>query len=286
MGREEVMTRRTLLSTSAAFAQTGSLVFDFAVVGAGVFGTWIARALHQAGQRVILLDQYGAANNRASSGGESRIIRMGYGDKEIYTEFSWRSLELYKQLYAKVDPTLFVETGFLWLARPGDQYTERNIQAFERLHIPFERLDAAALKRRYPEIELGPITWGLYEPQAGGLMARRGVQTVVRETVKTGLSYRQAQIVGREGTTLKTQNGETIAAGQVIYACGPWLRKLFPEVLGKKINPTRQEVLFRCAGGRGVLAPRCRRGWTPAIRFTACRTSRAGASRWRRISMG
>ncbi|MBY0508242.1 MAG: FAD-dependent oxidoreductase [Bryobacteraceae bacterium] len=232
-----------LLSSSAALAQTSG-VYDYAIVGAGVFGTWIARNLHLAGQRVVLIDQYGPANNRASSGGETRIIRMGYGDREIYTQFSWRALELYKQFYAKLDPTLFQETGFLWLVRPGDTYAASNLPVFDRLKIPYEKLDTTALRKRYPQIELGPITWGLYEPNAGGLLARRGVQTVVRETVRQGLAYRQASIVSRQGTTLKTDAGDSISAGTVIYACGPWLRKLFPDVLGKKINPTRQEVFY------------------------------------------
>lgn len=240
------------------------VVFDFAVVGAGVFGSWIARTLHQAGQRVILLDQYGPANNRASSGGESRIIRMGYGDREIYTQFSWRSLELYKDFYAKIDPTLFHETGFLWMARPGDTFTESNIPVFDRLKIPYERLDAAELRRRYPQIELGPVTWGLYEPRAGGLMARRGVQAVVRESVKQGLAYRQGAVVSRERTKLKMENGETINAGTVIYACGPWLRKLFPEVLEKKIQPTRQEVFYFGAPADGLFGPAKMPAWIDA----------------------
>ena len=59
--------------------------FDIAVVGAGVFGAWTAYQLKRAGAEVLLVDAYGPGNSRASSGGESRIIRMGYGPDEIYT---------------------------------------------------------------------------------------------------------------------------------------------------------------------------------------------------------
>ncbi|MCU0227190.1 MAG: FAD-binding oxidoreductase, partial [Bryobacterales bacterium] len=130
-------------NASAAFVQTG-VRYDFAIIGAGVFGTWLARYLHEQGNRVLVLDQHGAANNRASSGGETRIIRFGYGDREIYTRFSQRSLSLYYGLYAKLDPTLFVKTGFLWLARPDDAYTEANLAVFDRLQVPYEKLDRAA----------------------------------------------------------------------------------------------------------------------------------------------
>ena len=35
-----------------------------------------------------------------------------------------------------------------------------------------------------------------------------------------------------------------ISAGQFVFACGPWLGKVFPELLGQRIFPTRQEVFF------------------------------------------
>ena len=62
--------------------------YDAVVIGAGVFGSWTAYWLQRTGLNVALVDAYGAANSRASSGGESRIIRMGYGADEIYTRWA------------------------------------------------------------------------------------------------------------------------------------------------------------------------------------------------------
>ena len=95
--------------------------FEFAVIGAGVFGAWLARALHLRGRRVVLIDQYGPGNTRASSGGETRILRMGYGAKEIYTRWSWRALRMYREFYSATDPTLIQNTGIVWLCQPGEQ---------------------------------------------------------------------------------------------------------------------------------------------------------------------
>ena len=64
--------------------------YDFAVIGAGVFGAWIADFLRRSGASVILLDAYGPASSRASSGGETRVIRMGYGPDELYTRWAMR----------------------------------------------------------------------------------------------------------------------------------------------------------------------------------------------------
>src|SRR5205823_8240743 len=101
--------------------------YDVAVIGAGVFGAWSAHWLRRSRRKVLLLDQYGPANARASSGGESRIIRLGYGPDEIYTRMAQRSLELWLELFGRVsgglpqpsendDAALFRRTGMLWLA--------------------------------------------------------------------------------------------------------------------------------------------------------------------------
>src|SRR5579862_580859 len=91
--------------------------YDVAVIGAGVFGSWIAYCLQKSGASVLLVDSYGPANARASSGGESRIIRMGYGSDEIYTKWSLRALPLWKELFAEAGrPELFQRTGVLWIA--------------------------------------------------------------------------------------------------------------------------------------------------------------------------
>ncbi|MGH7342005.1 MAG: FAD-dependent oxidoreductase, partial [Candidatus Rokuibacteriota bacterium] len=50
-----------------------------AVIGAGAFGGWTALHLLRLGASVILVDAWGAGNSRASSGGETRVIRAIYG---------------------------------------------------------------------------------------------------------------------------------------------------------------------------------------------------------------
>jgi sarcosine oxidase len=243
------LTRREFMATnaSAALLQTGSR-YDVAIVGAGVFGTWLARTLHLAGKKVLVIDQHGAASNRASSGGETRIIRFGYGDREIYTRWSQRALGIYRSVYQNLDPTLFVQTGFLWLARPDDDYTKANLPVFDRLGVRYEQLDREQMEKRYPQISLGPVSWGLYEPEAGGLLARRGVQTVLADARRKGLAYLQTHIKapasGSRLATLRGKDGERIQAETIVFACGPWLPKLFPDLLGDRIRPTRQEVYY------------------------------------------
>lgn len=228
--------------------------FDVAVMGAGVFGAWIAYQLRRSGAEVLLIDAYGPANSRASSGGESRIIRMGYGQDEIYTRMAQRSFTSWQELFAGINrPQLFQQTGVLWLAREHDSYCEATLSTFQQNNVRFERLEQGELKRRYPQLELDQISWGILEPDSGILMARQAVQAVVTEAQAAGVTYLAAAIrspqTGHENGAAKlasitATSGQEIVAGKFIFACGPWLPKLFPELLAELIRVTRQEVFF------------------------------------------
>ena len=125
--------------------------YDVVVIGAGCFGAWTAWHLRKAGRSVLLLDRYGPANARASSGGESRIIRMSYGPDEVYTRFSNRSLGQWKAFFAAVGrPELFQGTGVLWMARGEDPRATASLRTLAKEGIPHERLDENELRKRYP----------------------------------------------------------------------------------------------------------------------------------------
>ena len=222
--------------------------WDAAVIGAGCFGAWTAWSLRRKGLSVVLVDKYGPANARSSSGGESRIIRMGYGPDELYTRMSLRSLAAWQRLADETREPLFHPTGVLWLARTGDRYTADTLATLARVGVRHEALDAPAIRARYPQFVLDDDVWGISEPESGALMARRAVQAVVREAVRAGVEYRTAAIALPEPRgrlpALRTDDGAEIAAGTFVFACGPWLPKVFPGLLGARIFPTRQEVFF------------------------------------------
>jgi sarcosine oxidase len=276
-------------SSENSFLVNPDKTFDVAIVGAGVFGAWSAYLLRRAGAEVILLDAYGAGNSRSSSGGESRMIRMGYGPDEIYTRMAQRSLMLWQELFQLIGspgvlPRLFHPTGVLWLARDDDPYCNATLKTLERCQVTYERLDRSELSRRYPQLELGSVTSGILEPDSGVLMARRAVQAIVAEARARGVTYLEEAInspsplsgegvrgrgyapatpplpsplVGRESklrhdpasegsklNSIHTVSGREIAAKQFVFACGPWLPKLFPSLLEELIHVTRQEVFF------------------------------------------
>lgn len=245
--------------------------YDIAVVGAGVFGAWSAYHLSRSGLSVVLIDAYGPANSRASSGGESRIIRLGYGQDEIYTRSAQRSLALWRDFFNSSDRKqelsgLFQQTGVLWLAREEDPYCEATLATLQRVGAPYQRLEQADLVHRFPQLDLGPISWGILEPFSGVLMARRAVQAVVSAAQAQGTTYVREECSAPAGrgalTAISTRNGGEIYARKFIFACGPWLPKLFPQVLGKLIHVTRQEVLFfGTPPGQDTFSGNCLPAW-------------------------
>jgi sarcosine oxidase len=227
----------------------GPKTYDIAVIGAGVFGSWTAYCLRQSGASVALIDGYGPANSRASSGGESRIIRMGYGADEIYTRWSLLALPLWQQLFAQAGkPELFQRTGVLWIAHDHYPYALDTLETLQKLQVRFKKLPLADLRHRYPQISFDDDAWGILEPDSGVLMARRAVAEVVAQAKKAGVDFRADQAIAPEGrgriTSLKTFSGEEISAGTFVFACGPWLPKLFPDVLADRMFISRQEIFF------------------------------------------
>jgi sarcosine oxidase len=220
-----------------------------AVIGAGVFGAWTAWRLLQAGKRVLLVDAWGPAHSRASSGGETRMTRAAYGADEIYTRMAVASMPDWVLLSNDSPLPLFANTGVLFLFPDRDPYALASIEVHRRVGLQTEVLDRAQMQARFPAIDFAGVEMGLYEPAFGVLMARRAVQTLVAKFVAEGGHYLAARVAPPDPgaaalEAVRTLDGQRIVAEQFVFAAGPWLPRLFPDLLGRRITSTRQEVFF------------------------------------------
>jgi sarcosine oxidase len=222
--------------------------WDAIVIGAGVFGAWTAWHLRKSGRRVLLLDAIGPAHARASSGGESRLTRGSYGSDEVYTRLAFDSLPQWQWLSEQAGLPIFHRTGVLFFFQRREAYVDQSLEVHRRLNLSTQELDREALEQRYPQANWKDIEVGLLEPQFGVLMARRAVQTLVQQFIKDGGDYRVGAVqpppAEKALTTLELSDGSSVSAGHYVFACGPWLPKLFPRLLGPRIFVTRQEVFF------------------------------------------
>jgi len=220
------------------------------VVGAGAFGGWTALFLRRQGARVTLVDAWGPGNSRASSGGETRVIRATYGPRAVYTHMAARALALWKEHQARWHKQLYHDIGVLWLVESDDQYEKTALPILRDARVAFEELQGAEVARRYPQINCEQVRWAILEKDGGYLTARRACAAVLEAFVTEGGEYRQlavqapVQPQGGELSAVTLSDGSRLTADGFVFACGPWLGSLFPDVIGERVKPTRQEVFF------------------------------------------
>ena len=221
-----------------------------AVVGAGAFGGWTALYLLRQGARVTLLDAWGAGNSRSSSGGETRVIRGTYGPHQPYSRMAARALKLWQENERKWKSRFVHRIGVLWMAGADDDAWEQgSINELRQAKISCQRLSPARMKKRWPQINFEGIEWGVFEPESGYVMARTACQRVVDGLIAEGGEYRQAAVlcVGLESGPCKAitlSDKSQLEADHYVFACGPWMPKLFPHAVGNNIQSTKQEVFF------------------------------------------
>lgn len=219
------------------------------VAGAGAWGGWIALHLLRAGYRVTLLDPWGPGNARASSGDESRIVRANYGAAWHYVSMGARSLELWCEFEGKHGVELVRRCGLLWLEGQSGEEHRESLLRMRSLGVQFEMISNAALRRRYPQMNVDGFEYGVLEPNAGYAFARRACRAVAEAFAKEGGEFRMAgvsPVAGERGSLRRVtlHDGGGIEADSFVFACGPWLPQVLPDVLGRLIRPTRQELFY------------------------------------------
>ena len=233
-------------STSQSRGTKGAKV---AVVGAGAFGGWTALHLVRRGAKVTLLDAWGPGNSRASSGGETRVIRGTYGPSPVYVKLVARALQLWRENEKRWGKHLYHRTGALWMVEKDDKYEKASLPLLRDAGLAFGELTAADAAKRFPQINFDRVEWAILEKDAGYLTARRACEAVLEGFQSEGGEYRQLSVEppaldgGRLGG-LTLSDGSKLAADAYVFACGPWLGKFFPDVMANLIRPTRQEVFF------------------------------------------
>ena len=247
------ISRRSFLASVAAapFARvlSGATKQRIVVVGAGAFGGWTALQLRKMGADVLLVDAWGPGNSLSSSGGKTRVIRAIYGPDRIYSEMVKRAYDLWGELGKDAKEPLYFETGAMWMHRGDDAYVRAAVPILTDLGFPLEKLTIDDAAKRYPAVDFDGVKSVWLEHKAGALYARRACVAVRDAFDNAGGKYKTVSVKpGRiaKGAMagLRAQDGSRISGDVFVFACGPWLGKLFPETIGKRVLPTRQEVYY------------------------------------------
>jgi sarcosine oxidase subunit beta len=128
------------------------------VIGAGVIGSAVALELARSGRSVVCVDK-GAAPGAGSTSASSSIIRFSYSTPDAVLT-AWESAAIWHDWSGHLgveDPdgmARFIRTGYLGFLTP-DFDGAAVLSVWDDLGIPYERLDAAELRRRWPGLDVG-----------------------------------------------------------------------------------------------------------------------------------
>lgn len=219
------------------------------IVGAGAFGVFTALALQKNKINVTLVDAWGPGNSRSSSGDETRVIRSTYGANEFYFDLNVRALELWKEYEIQFPSKSFFNTGVLWFCYDEKTPLVDQSVPFSRKHqMEYVYLSKSEMLKKYPEIHCDDLHHAYFDPYGGYLKARESCANALDLFIRNGGTYLNAYVSPGE---IKSDRMENVLINEnkksfdlTLFACGSWLGKLFPDVLGERIQCTRQEVYY------------------------------------------
>ena len=231
---------------------------DVVVIGAGAFGGWTALSLRKMGMRVMLVDAFGPGNSRATSGDETRGVRSSYGDRtlpqgEVWTRWARQAMTRWRDWDAEwgkeMKIQLFFTTGDLILREDWEPFLTQTKELWDKLEVPYEVLAIDEVRYRYPVIDLQDIQVVLFEPDAGVVRSRRACESVAGVFRQLGGDVVLARAWptvpnGRRMRALQLSTGALVEAETFVFACGPWLPKVFPELLGKRMRTPLGNVFY------------------------------------------
>ena len=225
------------------------------VVGAGAVGGWTALHLRRLGHEVVLVDAHGPGNARATSGGDSRGIRVAYGDRAIYSRWALEAMEGWRRAEEEWGVPLLVANGRLQLAPETTPGLRASARVLDALGVEHAFLTPEEVTREWPQISAEGVGVAHFEPGAAAIRSALACRVVAEGAAAEGVRLRIARatspvpVGGRAAELPLGPDGSpgsrgVIGADAFVFACGPWLPALFPELLGSRITVPRRDVFF------------------------------------------
>ncbi|HEY3214973.1 MAG TPA: N-methyl-L-tryptophan oxidase [Candidatus Eisenbacteria bacterium] len=221
--------------------------YDVAIVGLGAMGGAAAFHLARRGTRVLGLDRFAPPHALGSSHGETRIIREAYFEDPRYVPIVQRAYELWRELEKVAGERLLIETGGLMVGPPDGVVVGGAKASADTHRLPYEWLEAAALRRRFPALTPDDDTVAVWEPRAGALFPEACVRAHLALAADFGADLRMDEAVlswrpdggGYEVTTSRGRH----RASRLVLAANAWLPRLLPGV-SLPLTVTRQPLFW------------------------------------------
>lgn len=158
--------------------------YDLIIVGSGSVGAAAGYYATRAGLNVLMTDAWLPPHQHGSHHGDTRLIRHAYGEGEKYVPLVLRAQSLWDELAADSGEAVFERTGVINLGPADSAFLANVAQSAREFNLDVERLDAAALMARWPEIRVPEGYIGLFESQSGFLRSELAVKPGSASPVK------------------------------------------------------------------------------------------------------
>jgi sarcosine oxidase subunit beta len=221
------------------------------VIGGGLIGLSIARALSERGRHdVLVLERHSLASG--GTGKSSGIFRAHYGVPSI-AAMAWRSLPVFEELG---DDVGFRQVGYTVIVGEDNiEPLKANTAMHQGLGIDVDLIDNEQLQRLWPMMETSDVALASYEPRGGFADATQLALHYGQKARAHGATIRQRTPVARiltEGekvTGVELDGGEVIEADVVIVASGWWSKDLLARLgIDFPVEAYRSELLIVDAG--------------------------------------
>jgi sarcosine oxidase len=234
--------------------------FDTIVLGLGAMGSAAVYQLAKRRNRVLGLDRFSPPHEYGSTHGDTRITRQAIGEGEQYTPLSLRSYDLWRQIERETVKDLLTVTGGLIISSAGDRSTshvadfyENTVAAARQYGIRHDILDAAEIRRRFPQFRVQDNEVAYYEHEAGFLRPEACVAAQLSLSERHGAEIHRNEAVEefteRDGTVkVRTRSGE-YEAGRLIVSAGPWLPTLIAKDYARLFTVFRQVLVWLDVAG-------------------------------------
>jgi len=228
--------------------------FPTIVLGLGAMGSAALYHLARRGHKVFGIDRLSPPHTYGSTHGDTRVTRLAIGEGEHYTPIALRSHELWRELERASGRSLLTTNGGLIISSSArvahchvDGFFANTLAAAERYGIAHEVLDAAEIRRRFPQFSVADDEQGYLERDAGFVRPEECVRTLLALAEAHGAEiHRNEEVLGFDASdreVIVTTGRDRYAADNLIVAAGPWLPSLLTERLARPFAIYRQ-VLF------------------------------------------
>ncbi len=214
------------------------------VAGGGIAGLMTAISLARRGHGVTLIDRWEPGHARASSSDYNRVIRAIHGRDHFYTRWARDARLRWLELEQETGAKLYYECGTLILATEGHCHWEDDTAAtFDALGVPYHRYSADEIRAFFPQFDPRNVSYALYEPEAGMIMAHRALIAGVALLRSLGGKVRRGRVT-TDASERPMLDGKPLEADLVVIATGPWMAEMFPRTVKPLTTVVGVNVLY------------------------------------------